>query len=485
MKRLNLTMLLAPFACASCTADTSFLTEPVDITPWLSADGGQELVDPTLLTPAPTSPQAQTPGEFVSDPEQVAEPEDDDASRPIDLAAVLQLAGSGAIDIALARSRAKEAAHVAKAQQAQALPFLSPRAAFFRHEGYNQNNAGTLFNVDRQTATAGAGADLVIQPSEAIYQSLAAARRADAASATYRARIDATLVRAARTYFALATSSARQAIAGDDLRAAKELLRIERARESAGVALAASVARARARLAEVEGRLEAAIGEVTANSAELTGLLNLQTQAQLSPQIADAVVLIDLVDATQSNEALIALALHRNPELRAATSMIAAAASEADLTRWGWLLPELRAGVTFDQFGSTFGNTNDRENYYAGVAWRLDFGMAARHSANVERQRQAELQATTVRNQLVTTIHRLRAQVKAAAARVDAGRREIEAAGESFRLVTAQHEEGAGLLLQVLDAQAALSRARINLVAAVGSHNVAQYSLLRAVGGKR
>jgi outer membrane protein TolC len=481
-----LLLLLLLLACSGCSADTSYLMKPVDITPWLRPEGGEALVDPALLTPIiPSEPSSDPTGSEEAPNSDVTGAHAAGQSHPIDLAAVLKLAGSGAVEIDLARSRAKEAAHEAKVQQAQALPFLTPRARFFRHEGYNQNNRGLMFDVDRQTATAGAGADLVLQPSEAIYRSLAAAQRASAASASYRARVDATLVRAARTYFALATSAAQQAIAGDDLRAAQELLRIEQARETAGVSLPASVARARARLAEAEGRLQAAIGEVTGNSAELAGLLNLRTAAQLTPQIADAVALIELVDAKQSNEGLIALALHLNPELQAATSRIAAAASEADLTRWGWLLPELRAGVTLDEFGSTFGNTNDRENYYAGVSWRLDFGMTARHSANVERQRQAELQATNVRNQLVTTIHRLRAQIKTAAARVDAGRREVEAASESLRLVTAQHTQGAGLLLQVLDAQAAQSRARINLLAAVGSHNVAQYSLLRATGGSR
>jgi outer membrane protein TolC len=490
VKGLKLNLLLVPLACVGCSADTSYLTEPIDITPWLRAEGGEQLVDPALLTPTPTLEVKFLPPNIrglPSEDETTEEPPyrgDSGTSRPIDLAAVLKLAGSGAVEIDLARSRAKEAAHEAKVQQAQALPFLTPRAQFFRHEGLNQNNAGTLFNVDRQTAIAGAGVDIVLQPSEAIYLSLAAAQRASAASATYRARVDATMVRAARTYFALATSSAQQAIANDDLRAAQELLRIQQVRATAGVALPASVARARARVAEAEGQLQGAIGEVTGNSAELAGLLNLRISAQLAPQIADAVVLIDLVAADQSNETLITLALHRNPELRAATSRIAAASSEADLTRWGWLLPELRAGVTFDEFGSTFGNSNDREQYYAGVSWRLDFGMTARHSANIERQRQAELQATAVRNQLVATIHRLRAQITAAAARVDAGRREVEAAGESMRLVTAQHKEGVGLLLEVLDAQVALSRARINLVSAIGSHNVAQYSLLRAIGSR-
>ena len=480
MSPLKINLLLLSGICASCAADTSYLTKPVDITPWLRSETGEQLINPSLFRPnAPSGSSNESPAPDMQGAHAA------DKAHPIDLAAVLKLAGSGAVDIDLARSRAKEAAHDAKVQQAQALPFLTPRARFFRHEGLNQNNAGLLFDVDRQTAVAGAGVDLVLQPSEAIYRSLAAAQRASAESAAYRARVDATLVRAARTYFALATSAAQQAIAGDDLRAAEELVRIEQARESAGVALPASVARAQARFAEAEGRLQAAIGEVIGNSAELAGLLNLHTAAQLTPQISDAVALIELVDSNQSHEALVTRALHLNPQLQAATSRIAAASSEADLTRWGWLLPELRAGVTIDEFGSTFGNTSDRENYYAGVSWRLDFGMSARHSANVERQIQAELQATNVRNQLVTTIHRLRAQIRTSAARVDAGRREVDAAAESLRLVTAQHKQGTGILLQVLDAQAAQSRARINLIAAVGSHNVAQYSLLRATGGSR
>ena len=53
-------------------------------------------------------------------------------------------------------------------------------------------------------------------------------RRANAASAAYRASVDATLLRAARIYFQLAASHARQGIAKDDTRAAQELVRIYR-----------------------------------------------------------------------------------------------------------------------------------------------------------------------------------------------------------------------------------------------------------------
>jgi outer membrane protein TolC len=111
--------------------------------------------------------------------------------------------------------------------------------------------------------------------------------------------------------------------------------------------------------------------------------------------------------------------------------------------------------------------------------------MAARHSANVERQRQTDLQVVGVRNRVAAAIVRLCSQIKAAAARVEAGAREVEAATETLALVQARQREGVDLLLHVLDAQAALSRARSRLVVAVSDHNIAQYSLLRAVGGAR
>ena len=470
-------------ACAGCVVDTSHLTEPVDVSPWLHGETGEQLVDPGVFAPtrAPIG-VARGSGEPGA---QGAPSVVESTQHAIDLAAVLQLAGSNSIDVALARSQAMEAAHVAEEQKAMALPFLTPRLGFFRHENRAQSSRGVLFDVDRQNASAGAGVDIVLQPSEAIYRSLAASRRANAAAATYRANVDATLVRAARTYFRLASSFASQGIADDDLRAAQELLRIESVRKEAGAGLAASVARARSLVAEAEGRVQAAIGAVAAYSADLVALLNLPSSTQLLPRVADAVVLIDLIDASQPTESLLELAYQQNPELRAAKNLTAAAGSDADLTRWGWLLPELRAGAMFDEFGSRFNALQDREEYYVGVQWRLDFGMAARHSANVERQHQAALQVVGGPNRVAAAIVRLCSQIKAAAARVEAGAREVEAATETLALVQARQREGVDLLLHVLDAQAALSRARSRLVVAVSDHNIAQYSLLRAVGGAR
>jgi hypothetical protein len=94
-------------------------------------------------------------------------------SSPIDLATVLRLAGSGAEDIDLARAAAMEAANLAEAEQARALPFLAPRVGFFRHEGLTQDTGGAFLDVDKQNAFAGTGVAVVLQPSDAIYRSLA------------------------------------------------------------------------------------------------------------------------------------------------------------------------------------------------------------------------------------------------------------------------------------------------------------------------
>jgi outer membrane protein TolC len=461
-----------------CSVDTSHLSEPVDVSRWATPARSEPFVKQEVLSRPPSA----GPGtEGAATEHEVLAPR----SSPIELVTVLRLAGSGAVDIDLARAAAMEAAHLAEAEQARALPFLAPRLDYFRHEGHIQDVGGVFFDVDKQNAFAGTGVAVVLQPAEAIYRSLAARRRADAASANYRANIDATLLRAAGAYFALAESHAREAIATDDVQAARELLRVEQVRQEAGAGLPAAVARARARVAEAEGQLEQARGEVEQDTAELVSVLSLEPGTVLLPSVADAVVTMELVDATEEAAPLLARAFSQHPEIAAARYSIEAAAAEEDQTRWGWLIPEIKAGATLDGFGPDFGGLADRENYFLGAQWKLDFGLPSRHEAHMQRHAQTTLRLQALRDRVAATVVKSRAQVLASKARVEAGRREVDAAVETLKLVQARHAEGTDLQLQVLDAQAALTRARLALVSAITDHNTAQYSLLRAVGGPR
>jgi len=450
-------------ACAACSVDTRHLDRAVDTAPWSSREGARQVMAAEALPVLPERP---------------------DGPVSIDLATVLSLAGSSSLEIELARSSAREAAHTASAQAAKALPSFEPRIGYFNHQGQTQATAGGFLDVDKQNMSGGAGLTLVLNPGEAFFAAEAARRRADTADAIYRASVDATLRRAADAYFGLAVAEARLAISTDDVKAAEELARVERDRFEAGTGLEAAVSRATARVAESQGRLEGARGAVAASSADLVMVLSLEPGTMLVPDLADAVVLLQLVDASDLKP-LLDRALVQHPQLAAADSAIAAASIEEDQTRWGWLLPELRAGASFDEFGHDFDRLEARENYSIDLSWQLHFGLPGLHRANKERHSQATLHRGAMRDRIAADVVKARARVLAATARIEADQRAVEAAEKTLDLMRVRHTEGTGLLLEVLDAQAALARSRNGLVTAIADHNRAQYSLLRAVGGPR
>ena len=99
------------------------------------------------------------------------------------------------------------------------------------------------------------------------------------------------------------------------------------------------------------------------------------------------------------------------------------------------------------------------------------------------RQDQAGLTLARLTNSVERSVVTARRRILAGQARIAAARREVEAATENLQLVETRRGAGAEILLTVLDAQSALTRAQTALVAAVAEHNAAQYALLRAVGG--
>ena len=61
-------------------------------------------------------------------------------------------------------------------------------------------------------------------------------------------------------------------------------------------------------------------------------------------------------------------------------------------------------------------------------------------------------------------------------------RRAIAAAEESFKLAQQRKEFGVGVVLETIQAEQELTRARLDYLKAIAEFNKAQYALLRATG---
>ncbi len=76
-------------------------------------------------------------------------------------------------------------------------------------------------------------------------------------------------------------------------------------------------------------------------------------------------------------------------------------------------------------------------------------------------------------------------EIGAARQRIGAAETRAGAAAEALRLAEARRREGAGLLLEALDAQTALTRARTERVRAIADLERAQFRMLRGLGHLR
>ncbi len=267
-------------------------------------------------------------------------------------------------------------------------------------------------------------------------------------------------------------------VADERVRQTTEQVRVARARYDVGSATKVELLRAQAELADAEQSRTNALRD-----ADLA-LVNLRVAMGMT---GDApVVLTDtLEDATETTpvEARIAEALQARPEVLAAQARIQAA--EADITRakaasrpqvYGIGMADAGANRRMGTMGgSLLGVTVgipllDSGLRRAGVEEaqaRLEGARAAERAANIRVEGE-------VRAALLT--------LNAAARNVTLSQAAVTAAEEQYRLAQLRYDVGRSVLVEVLDALTALTRARVNRLQALYEAAVARDRLARAMG---
>jgi len=305
-----------------------------------------------------------------------------------------------------------------------------------------------------------------------------------AEASTFDAKtVEANVADAVRTQFvrmfearALAgVARASQAQLGEQIAVAKEKL-------AAGVLTRADVLRLDVAAANARQQ------EIQASAAEQVSradlLLSLERDPEdtsiefiepVTPEAADAVK--DDVTSLERR------ALHQRSEVHSATSA-AEAASARSRARSYDLLPDvdLEAGY-MHMTGQTFVKT---DSAFVGIkaGWQIwDWG------ARWYQHRAAQAQATAAREQVDDTRRHIRlevaarlANVRATASALETGRTAIGSAEEAYRVTTVLLAAGSANTTDLLDAQSALTQARLNFARARYEYSLARISLARALG---
>lgn len=399
---------------------------------------------------------------------------------PIDYASALRLATAQNLDIMQARAHLREAQGEHMRAIGVLLPSLSAGLTVAHTNGEIQASFGDLGRREFSTINPAGRVSLQLNPGQAVFDVLAASKRADAGLSASESVMQETLAHVATTYFALQRAQAHVDIAASALVTATELRQLARDREALGSGLEVDVARAEARYAREDVALTSAEELFRSASIALADALQLDPAAVLVPLEVDVQPLA-LTNADRPLAELIDQALAQRPEVHESDLRLGAAGNVRSGTLAKALGPTVYGAFEESGIGRSF-DVGNRQIYGGFVGWTFSASSVGDVRVASARREQAHLQRTQVEQAVKADVVQARTLMLTAKARASAARRGVVAAEESLSLSQDRFKHGAGLELEVIEAQESLTAARTALVDAIVAYNVAQVALLHAIG---
>ena len=415
--------------------------------------------------------------------------QDTNEVHPVDLPTVLRLAGAQSLEIQMARERLREA----EAQRSSALerffPWVAPGVSYHRRDGVAQAvPAGTISDAHFQSYSPGVTLAAQLDIGDAWYQSLAAKQLVRASSHGLEAQRQETLLAAAQLYFDLTSSKALVAVAADALQTSEAYRRQLHQAVGAGIAFKGDELRVQTQTKDYEILLRRAREQLKVSAVELARVLHLDPTIELVPQDT-GLASLTLVETNATAARLIDQALVSRPELKQGNALLAAARDGHNGAVYGPLIPSLTAQA----FGGGLGGGPDggpthfgaEGDYLVGLSWRIgpgglfDPGRVRAHQARVA---QAELSEAKLRDDISSQVVTALARVQSLSDQIELSQAKLAAATETLRVTHERKQYGVGIVLEDLQAQQDLERARADYLNSIAEFNKAEYQLAKYVG---
>jgi len=317
---------------------------------------------------------------------------------------------------------------------------------------YTGGKLGNLVKAASQRESAGraslgeAEADAALMVREAYYRALLAAEMAKVAEA----RVNASTALVAST----------------------------RAQFEAGKGIQASVSRADAELADA--------GRMLANAQNDRAKMLLDLKRAMGVQLDSDITLSDVLVIAPPPEDLGASLIEAariRPELLAARARLDSAKAQAGAAR-GAYKPQLYGAAMGDAFAP--GDMGKRVGGTVGLIVSIPLLDSGQRSAEVRQmeamRRRSEAELKEMELRVATEVRQARLDMETAAANYRAVQTVLQSFEAAYDVVVLRVESQRSILLEQLDALAALTQARANLAEAVFNHSMAVARLQRAIG---
>jgi outer membrane protein TolC len=420
----------------------------------------------------------------------------------LNLAAALAATDAQNPFVEIARWRVQEAYAQAMRANTLWLPHLRAGMAYNRHEGAIQDVAGNVFDTSRGGYQAGIGPHAVGQGSpavpgvwmqfhaaDALWQPTIAASAAEARSAGAQTASNDALLETATYYLELLRADQEVAIARDLAAKSAKLAELTGAYAKAGQGLESDFDRARTEYSLRQNDV------LRAEEAAQIASTRLATQLRFDPgqriTLDEPVAIpLELVPKGQPVADLVAEGLSQRSELAEQRWLVNEAVARLKREKLAPLLPSVLFGVSYNGLGGGVGTNfspfKDRFDADAVAYWELrnlGYGDRAAQSEACARVEQARWREIASLDRVAREIIEAHTRVESRRQQIALAEQAVKAAEDSYRRNLLRSENSQGLPIESLQSIQALGLARRDYLRAVSDFNLAQFQLLRALGG--
>jgi len=406
----------------------------------------------------------------------------------IDLSTTLRLANAQNLDIQIARQKLNEAKANRDSAIWQFFPWLSPGISYRRHDDLIQDISGNIFEVHKQSYAPGATIGAQVDIGDALYKSLAAKQQVKASEFAVESQRQETAFAGVQNYFDLLLAQSAVNVADEAVRISTNYEAQVHHAVEAGITFKGDELRVLVQAQRNQLILQQALEQQRAAAARLAQTLHLDPTIELLARQSELIPL-HLVETNVALATLVAQSLASRPERRENQAAIATARAVQKGVVYGPLIPT--AGAQFFAGGlggdSSAGSARfgDQEDLFVGLSWKIGPGGifdSTRKRAAEARLQIAELNAAKTHDEISRQVVESAIRVNSLAAQLESAKSALEAAEKGLQLAQMRREFAVGVVLENIQAEQDLTRARGDFLKTISEFNKAQYALMRALG---
>lgn len=281
-------------------------------------------------------------------------------------------------------------------------------------------------------------------------------------------------------YLEVQKAKASLAVADQAVRDAREHQRLAQVRTAAGVGLKSDELRTRTFLSEMEQQ------QITAGNNVLLGKLRLaQAVGMEAGETIDTTENLDAPVLKYTRQELVQEALATRPDLKELEQGTEKAAAAVAMARSAYL-PTVNGSATYqlNDHDVPFGRDNDSWVLAANLRWDLFDGMRRYNEvgrALLQQSATAEY-LESYRKEVALQVQEAYLRREETGKRLEVARHTVLDAEEAVRLVSRRYENALATSVELLDAQTALNRTRVQLVDTESGYALATARLYHAAG---